>query len=251
MTSTFADVEKAILETIQENLQSVPKGAIVVRRSDNPPKKMPAIWLWSRSFTTSDVAVSRDGPTIGEVVRDEFNGDGEKVSFKLSSPPLRPLLSVEHPPDGLAREGEHFKIDYGAGMLTFFEPPSRGNKNLVVEYYGGKKAAEVKSLRVSLHYSLDVWATDHAEESIIIDEIVSVLVKTREYLESMGIEIRLRGGSDLTQKEGVPDGLSCRRLEFDAEANLILRMPIPRIQRIEVKTAQTARSAKASDGGRS
>jgi hypothetical protein len=212
---------------------------------------MPAIWVWNRSFTTSEVAVSTDGPTIGDVVRDEFSGDGEKLSFKLSTPPLRPILSVEHFPERRAKEGEHFKMDYGTGMLTFFQPPNRGSKNLVVEYYAGKKSAEVKSLRVNLHYALDVWANDHDEESLISDEIFSVFLKTRESLESKGIQIHLRGGSDLTQKDGVPDGLFCKRLEFDAEANLNLRMPISRIEKIEVRNAQPGRSVRVSEGKRS
>lgn len=210
---------------------------------------MPTISVWNRSFTTSDLAVSREGPTFGEVLKDEFSGDEKRVSFKLSALPLRPLLSVEHPPERLAKEGDDFKIDYGAGVLTFFEPPSRGSKNLVVQYYGGKKAAQVSGLRVNLQYFLDVWADDPEEESLIVDEIVSVLLKTRESLDSKGIQIQLRGGSDLTQKDGVPEGMFCRRLEFSAEAHLLLRIPIPRIEKIEVQRAQP-RGSGASDRGR-
>ncbi len=142
-------------------------------------------------------------------------------------------------------------MDYGTGVLTFFQPPKRGSKNLVVEYYAGKKSAEVKSLHVNLQYALDVWANDHDEEGVISDEIFSVFLKTRESLESKGIQIHLRGGSDLTQKDGVPDGLFCKRLEFDAEANLNLRMPISRIEKIEVRNAQPSGNVRVSGGKRS
>jgi len=205
-----------------------------LNRSDDPPKKMPAIYLWNVEFTSSDLSIGANAPESGKMLEEEFDGDGKRTDFKLTVPPLRPLLNIAYPRTRQRREGRDFKVDYSTGSIAFIEPPEKGRKNIFVQYHSGKDAAEVRGMRLLLTYNLDVWSDESEENSSLTNQVASILLKTRDSLASKGIALRLSGGRDLTSKDGIPSGVFCKRLQCLAEADMLVKMPIPRMEKIEM-----------------
>ncbi len=236
------EVDQTILEAIRENVSTVPKSTVVIQKSQVPPKKIPAIYLWNRGFTASDLSIGANAPETGDIVEDVFDGDARKTTFKLSTVPLRPLLLVETPANRVKKEGRDFTVDYSAGSLTLLDPPERGRKNMRVRYHSAKGSGEVKGLRVKLIYNVDVWASEQKESGSIVNEVASILLKTRESFESKGIQLKLTRGRDLTARDGIPDGVFCKRLECVAEADMFVKIPIPRIEKIELKRVEQSKT---------
>ncbi len=227
------EVDQAILDTIRQNLSTLPKSSVVLHRSDDPPKKMPAVYLWNAEFTSSDMTIGAYAGKEGKIVEDAFDGDGKRVEFKLSTLPLRPSVTIASP---LGREGRDYTVNYSTGMVKFNIPPEKGRKNVLVSYSSGKDSAEVRGLRLKLDYNLDVWSSEAEEGSILANQVASIILKTRDDLASKGISLRLSGGRDLTAaKDGIPSGVYCRRLDCIAEAEMLVKLPTPRIDRIEMK----------------
>jgi len=228
------EVDNVILETIRDSLGSVPKSNVLIHRSIVPPKKTPTIYVWNRAFKALDLSVGGDLGETGQLVMERFDGDGKKLKFKLSNPPLRPLLSAESPPERRLREGEDFKVNYQSGVLTLENPPEKGRENLFVRYRSGKGAGELKGLRVKLAYDVDVWASEAQEQSSLVNRIVSSLLKRKDDLGEKGIRLTILGGRDLTSRDGVPDGSFCKRVQCVAETNISVKLAIPRIETVEL-----------------
>jgi hypothetical protein len=233
------EVDQAILELIRDSVNSLPKTSIVIQKSTSPPKKIPIVYLWNRSFTASDVSIGAAAPETGERIEDRFSGDGKNASFKLSNPPLRPHLSVTLQGRTM-REGRDYRVDYSKGTLTFLQAPEKGQKNIQVSYASGKGASEVRAQRLRLTYNLDIWASEQSTGGTIMNEVASALLLSRDYLASQDIQLRLTGGRDVTDIDGIPDGLFCKRLECVAEADLFVKRHIPRIERIDFKKPEKA-----------
>lgn len=193
---------------------------------------MPAVYLWNDEFTSSDITIGAYAGDEGKAVEDAFDGDGKRNEFKLSTLPLRPTVNVVSP---AGREGRDFKIDYSTGTVLFINPPEKGRKNILVRYNSGKDSAEVRGLRLKLGYNLDVWSNEAEEGSVLANQVASIILKTRDDLALKGIALRLSGGRDLTSKDGIPSGVYCKRLDCTAEAEMLVKLPTPRIDRIEMK----------------
>ncbi|OLD04403.1 hypothetical protein AUG19_00315 [archaeon 13_1_20CM_2_54_9] len=235
MRTILPEVDQAILEAIREHVSRVPQKSILIRKSDSPPKTTPSVHIWNRAFTASDLSIGANAPEAGTTTEEQFDGDGKRISFKMSNPPLRPLSGVVIQPRRTLKEERDYTVDYARGILTFSEPPEKGRRNILLRYRSGKDAGEVKGLRLKLVYDLDVWATDVEEEGLIVSDIASAIMKTRETLASKGIQLRIEGGRDFSPNEGLPDGLLCKRVECTAEADMLVKIPIPRIEKIEVE----------------
>lgn len=239
MIGMLPEVDHAILEVIRQSLTTIPKSSVVLQRSDDPPKKLPAVYLWNSQFTSTDMSIGAFAGEQGKILEDTFDGDGSRREFKLTVPPLKPVMVVATPANRERREGRDFKVDYATGTLVFPDPPEKGRKNILVRYQSGKDAAEVRGLRLKLGYNVDVWSAEPEEGSILTNQVASIILKTREELASKGIELRLSGGHDLTSKDGVPSGVYCRRLDCIAEAEMIVKLPTPRIEKIQLKSRDT------------
>jgi len=231
------EVDQAILEALRGSVSRVPQKSVLIRRSETPPKTTPAVYLWNRSFTASDTSIGANVPETGAEIEEEFDGDGKKTVFKTSNPPLRPLSGIVVRPRSKLKEGRDFTVDYAKGVLSFSEPPEKGKKNILLRYRSAKDAGEVKGLKLKLVYDLDVWASDPAEEGSIVNDVASAILKTRDSLAAKGIQFRIAQGRDLEAGEGVPDGLLCKRVECTAEAELFVKIPVTRMEKIEVKTS--------------
>lgn len=126
-------------------------------------------------------------------------------------------------------------MDYAKGVVTFPQPPAKGRKNILVQYSSGKTAGQVKGLRLKLVYNLDVWTSTPEEHASLPTKLASVLISNQEALAAKGIQLRLTRGRDFTTKEGIPNGVLCKRLECIAEADMFVKIPMHRMEQIPIR----------------
>ena len=232
------EVDQAILEVLRENLANIPKKDILIQKSTTPPKKTPALYVWNRSFQASDSSIGGTGPESSEGVQDEFDGDGKRTQFELSGRPLRNQLTLEYPPGRARKEGEDFRVDYATGVVTFSSPPDKGRK-VAVRFLSSKGAGEAKMLRLKLVYDLDVWASDPSEIGSVTNQVASAVLLSRESLAAKGIQLRLVQGRDLPAQDNTPSEVYCKSLECIAEADMQVKVPYTRMEKILMKKPET------------
>jgi len=225
----FKTIESAIKEVLKEQLKSVPKGNIDTKKI-KLGEKLPAISIFNVSFDVKDVGV---GSSIGgENVRtqEKFSGDGENKEFILSEKPVRPLVIVEHPLGSRLNEA-NYTVDYGRGAVTFHKPPKKGEDNISVKYL---KPFEVKGLRLNLIYHIGVWASDEAQRDAIAVEVLEAILREETSLDQQGVNLKLVKGFNTSMDEG-SENVFGKTLEYMIEADLLVEVPYPRMERIEVK----------------
>ena len=232
------EVDQAILDALRAGLSGTSKIDIVIQKSDGPPKKTPAIFLWNRAFTAADTSIGGNAPESGQNEEDGFDGDGKRTEFKLSDPPLRSRVIVEYPTGKTKREGKDFTVDYASGVLTFQNPPEKGRKNVIARYTSGKGAGEVKGLRLKLRYNVDIWTSEPVAGGSVANQVASAVLLSQDSLASKGIQLRLLRGHDLSPQDGVSAGLFCKRLECIAEADLLVKIPYTRMEKILLKAPE-------------
>jgi hypothetical protein len=228
------EVDEAILEALRDNLTNIPKKDIVIQKSTTPPKKTPSLYVWNKAFQASDTSIGGTGPESSESVQDEFDGDGRRTQFELSGRPLRSQLTLEYPPGRAREEGTHFKVDYTTGVVTLSTPAEKGRK-IVVRFLSSKGAGEAKMLRLKLVYDLDVWASDPSEIGAVTNQVASAIILSRESLAAKGIQLRLVQGRDLPAQNGTPSEMYCKSLECVAEADMQVKIPYTRMEKIVMK----------------
>lgn len=166
-----------------------------------------------------------------ELTQESFVCDGKTTSFKLQGKPERPLVSVETPPKVPRTEPEDYRMDYSKGILTFRTPPEKGKENLVVRYYSASKAGSVKSVRMNVNYYVEVWAKDELERDRLTVEVIKALAMSQEDFATKGLHVKPVQGRNLEGR----DGIFAKRLMYSVEANLKVKIPAARIERVEVK----------------
>lgn len=234
MNRVLPEVDEAILEALRDNLTNIPKKDIVIQKSTTPPKKTPSLYVWNKAFQASDTSIGGSGPDTSETVQDEFDGDGKRTQFELSSRPLRSQLILEYPPGRPRQEGTDFKVDYIAGVVTLSTPAEKGRK-VTVRFLSSKGAGEAKMLRLKLTYDLDVWASDPSEIGAVTNQVASAILLSREPLAAKGIQLRLVQGRDLPAQDGAPSEMYCKSLECVAEADMQVKTPYTRMEKILMK----------------
>ena len=225
----FNRIESAIIEVLKEQLQSVPKGNIDIKKP-KPGGKLPAISVANVSFDVKDVGV---GSTIGgENARahEKFSGDGERTEFILSEKPVRPLIAVEHPPGSRLNEAD-YTVDYGRGVVIFRTSPKKGADNISVKYL---KPFEIKGLRLNLIYHIYVWASDEAQWDKIAVEVLEAVLREETSLDKQGVYMKLVKGFN-TSIDNEAENVFGKTLEYMIEADLRVEVPYPRMEKIDVK----------------
>ncbi len=225
----FNRIESAIIEVLKEQLQSVPKGNIDIKKP-KPGGKLPAISVANVSFDVKDVGV---GSTIGgENARahEKFSGDGERTEFILSEKPVRPLIAVEHPPGSRLNEAD-YTVDYGRGVVIFRTSPKKGADNISVKYL---KPFEIKGLRLNLIYHIYVWASDEAQRDKIAVEVLEAVLREETSLDKQGVYMKLVKGFN-TSIDDEAENVFGKTLEYMIEADLRVEVPYPRMEKIDVK----------------
>jgi hypothetical protein len=225
----FNRIESAIIEVLKEQLQSVPKGNIDIKKP-KPGGKLPAISVANVAFDVKDVGV---GSTIGgENARahEKFSGDGERTEFILSEKPVRPLIAVEHPPGSRLNEAD-YTVDYGRGVVIFRTSPKKGEDNISVKYL---KPFEIKGLRLNLIYHIYVWASDEAQRDKIAVEVLEAVLREETSLDKKGVYMKLVKGFN-TSIDDESEKVFGKTLEYMIEADLRVEVPYPRMEKIDVK----------------
>jgi len=225
----FNRIESAIIEVLKEQLQTVPKGNIDIKKP-KPGGRLPAISVANVSFDVKDVGV---GSTIGGEnarAQDVFSGDGERTEFILSEKPVRPLIAVEHPPGSKFNEAD-YTVDYGRGAVIFNSPPKKGEDNISVKYL---KPYEVRGLKLNLQYHIDVWASDEAQRDAITVEVMEALIREETSLNQQEVNLKLVKGFNMSLDDG-SENVFGKTLVFMIEADLRVEVPYPRMERIDLK----------------
>ena len=225
----FKKIESAIMEVLKEHLESVPKGNIDTKKI-NLGEKLPAISIVNVSFDVKDVGV---GSSIGgENVRtqEKFSGDGERKEFILSEKPVRPLVMVEYP-SGSRLNADDYTVAYSRGAVIFRTPPKKGEDNILVKYL---KPFEVKGLRLNLTYHIYVWTSDEAQRDAITVEVLEAILREETSLDQQGVDLKLVKGFNTSMDDGSGNVFG-KTLEYMIEADLLVEVPYPRMEQIEIK----------------
>jgi hypothetical protein len=224
----FKTIESAIKEILKEQLTSVPKGNIDTKKI-KLGEKLPAISIVNVSFDVKDLGV---GSSIGgEKVhtQEKFSGDGERKEYILSEKPVRPLVIVEYPSGSRLNEA-NYTVDYGRGAVTFYKPPQKGEDNISIKYL---KPFEVKGLRLNLIYHICVWASDEAQRDAIAVEVLETILREETSLDQKGVNLKLVKGFNTTMDDG-SENVFGKTLEYMIEADLRVKVPYPRMEKIDV-----------------
>ena len=225
----FKKIESAIIEVLKGQLESVPKGNIDAKKT-KLGEKLPAISIVNVAFDVKDVGV---GSSIGGEdvhAQEKFSGDGERKEFILSEKPVRPLVMVEHA-SGVRFNEADYTVDYGRGAVTFRTPPKKGEDNISVKYL---KPFEVKGLRLNLTYHICVWASDEAQRDEIVVEVLEAILREETSLDQQGVYLKLVKGFNTSMDDG-SGNIFGKTLEYMIEADLMVEVPYPRMERIDVK----------------
>ena len=116
-------------------------------------------------------------------VIEKFSGNGVKKIFKLSSPPLKPITRVEHPPGVILRENIDFTVNYEKQTILFKRPPKKGNENIVITYYDRNKVYEILYLTMSVVYRIHIYSKDPEKCNNLTVKILEIIFLNREKLE--------------------------------------------------------------------
>jgi hypothetical protein len=226
----FNKIETAIIRILQQNLTDVPNENIGTKKPDTD-KNLPAISLTNIDFAVEAVGIGR---FIGEEdieQQETFSGDGKKRGFTLTEKPLGQVIVVEHPPGKRLKESEDFTVDYETGMISVHEIPEKGENNIMVRY---TEPARINGLKFNLRYHFNVWATDEVQRDSITIKVVEILLREEESLNQQGIFLKPIKGFNISA-EVVPNGVYGKTIEYTVETELLVKTPVPRIEKIEVK----------------
>jgi hypothetical protein len=232
----FSRIETAIVKLLQDNLK-IPKDNIRAGKLDlKIEKNLPAVTLTVVDFNISEIGIGGSTESRSEGLQDKFSGNGENREFTLTRKPLRPITKVEHPISTEKKEETDYTVDYENGVITFISPPQKGKDNILVKYL---PPSETRGLRFDLKYYLETWARDEQQTNVIAVEIIETLLREGSSLARQGIFIRPVRGFNVPPNENVPEGVYGMTLEYSAETELQVEIPVPRIERtlIEVRKA--------------
>ncbi len=228
----FGDIENAMVNILQRNLEAVPKENIGTRKPDLKIKKnLPAISVANLDFKTDDVGMGRSVSSVDSETVERFSGDGKKIAFALGQKPLRPTVFVEHPAGTRLGEKANYTVDYEKAVVNFHSPPRKGTDNIVIRY---RMPVETKGVKFRLNYLINVWSQDAIQRDRITIDVIKALLKEEETFNRKGMLIKPLGGLNIPSDQ-VPEGVYGKTLEYMVEAYLHVETPLPRIEKIEFK----------------
>lgn len=221
----FAEIEEAIVEALQGNLEGVKKGGIGGSKV-TPKTGLPYVQVTNRGFKPADSGIGR--PVVpDDKVLDVFDGDGEEKVFTLSEKPVRPLLGVEV--DGLKAGSRAYTVDYREGTVALGRPPKKGEGNVKVTYL---KPYVTLGQRLSLVYEVNVWGKDEAQRDSLAEDAMMALLKEEEALNGQGLFLKLLDGSNLEEPGVEAMG---KRVLYEVEADLVVKIDVGRMEEIDVR----------------
>ncbi|MFC1803897.1 hypothetical protein ACFL0D_08045 [Thermoproteota archaeon] len=225
----FKKIESAIIEVLKGQLKNVPKGNIGTKKS-KLVGKLPAVSIVNVSFDVTDVGVGSSMGGESVKVQEKFSSDGEKKEFILSEKPARSQIVVENA-SGSRYNASDYTVDYSRGAVIFTSPPKKGEDNISVKYL---KPFEVKGLRLNLIYHIYVWASDEDQRDEIAVEVLEAILRDETSLDQQGVNMKLVKGFNASIDNEAEDVFG-KTLEYMIEADLIVEIPYPRMERIDIK----------------
>lgn len=232
----FELVGSEIVKALQENIPDIPKDRISTRKPDlKKTAKLPIISVSSSDFTFEDAGVGGGGTDVKEEAQEYLSGDGKTKTFALPSKPIRPLLRVEAPKGEFSRENDDYLVDYEKSVVTFRSPPPKGKDNILVKYYSAKTAGETKLVRMNIKFNVDVWADDETQRDGIAVDAIKALLLAQEDLAMKDIGLKPYQGQNLELEDGIANGVFAKRIVYGVETHLQVKLPVSRIERIEVR----------------
>ena len=226
----FNKIEAAIIEVLKENLEKVPKGSIISERPGSGAK-LPLVHVTNVSFEVKDSGFGQSVEAKDTLLEDVFSGDGVQREFVLTEKPLRPLISVEHPPKRRRNESD-YAVDYRKGVIAFRIPPTEGEDNVKVRY---SKPIEVKGLKLELNYNINVWAGDEALRDEVTVGVMEAMLRGESKLNESGVYLRPTRGFNMDSADVGPKGGFGKTIECTVEAEMRVEIPYPRMEEIDLK----------------
>jgi len=219
------------------------KQAILDEKVDpTKPGSLPTIAIYDAGFSFEKTGIGEAMGVTREQTQDEFSGDGIKSSFKLTNIAVRPLISVEVPPNNKLTEISEYTFDYLKNEITFRTPPpkiQKGKNNIFVTYSLAKSAGEVKGIRVKVHCNFDIWAKTSAQCDKLALSVVRSMLFAEDSLSAKGIHLTPLGGTTISDGDGgkIKD-LHARRLNYRVETDMSFVEKVPRIETIEISKSK-------------
>lgn len=232
---SLSEISAAFVKALQERVESVSGRNISSRSPRSDHGALPAVFVYSPGFTFEDVGLGGEGVEIREEMRESFSGDGSKTVFSLAGKAQRPLLRVETAAGQPQVESVDYKMDYARGVLTFRSPPPRGSGNVSVRYNSASGAGKTKQIHLDAAYHLEVWATNEKQRDDITVDLIEAVALSQEDFAKKGMQVRPVEGVDLYASGEIPGGVFAKRVVYRVEANLQVKMPAARIERVDVR----------------
>lgn len=218
----FNEIEEAIIEVLTTNIKSLGKSQV---SNAAPKNKLPYVQVSNTSFEAVDSGIGRHIDT-DELVTDVFSGDGKTAKFKLSEPPVRPIMSAEI---GGRRSGAvTFSVDFLEGSIVFKTPPPVGEDNVTVRY---RKPFEVHGLRLNLVYALTVSGKDESERDTVTEEVIKALIREEDSLAERGVSLKLVRGYNGEAAGGV----FSKVVEYVVDSDVSVKIEVPRISEVDLR----------------
>jgi len=231
----LGEISGDLARAIQENIESVNKKNINARSPPRSSTSLPAVFVYSPRFTFEDSGIGGEGTEIKDDKKESFNGDGVRTSFELEGKPQRPLLRVEAPSGQVQMENVDYRMDYAKGSINFRSAPPKGKNNVSVKYNSAAGAGKTKQVHLTVVCNVDVWAGNEKQRDDITVDVISAVSLSQEKLANEGKQVKPVEGVDLYGDAGLPDKVCAKRLVYQVEANLEVKIPAPRIERVDVR----------------
>ncbi len=231
----LGEISSGLVKALQDRMESVNRGNIASRSPRPEQIPLPAVFVYSPSFTFEDVGLGGEGVEVKEERRESFSGDGARTVFSISGKAQRPLLRVESSAGHMELENVDYKMDYSKGTITFRSPPPKGAENVSVKYNSATGAGKTKQIHLVTVYNLEVWAGNEKQRDDITVDMIKAVALAQEDFANKGMMVKPVEGIDLYASRDIPGGVFAKRLVYSVEANLQVKIPAARIERVDVK----------------
>lgn len=233
MDEMFSEIENLIIKVLRDNLDLVPRNNIGFKWVNfKRDLRLPAVSIENVDFKVEEPGIGRALNSVEKEIVEIFSGDGQETRFSLSKKPLKPTVKVEHPPGRKLREIVDYSIDYAEGVVIFNSPPILGDGNIVVRYH---TPVEIRGLKFKIKYHISVWADDESLRDAIAVKVIELLLREERRFTVQEIFLKPIGGFNVNSNELLPKSVYGKVLEYQVEAQLQVEVPVPRIERIEIR----------------
>ncbi|MBC7090790.1 MAG: hypothetical protein H5T50_02605 [Nitrososphaeria archaeon] len=217
------ELEERVLEVLRKEVKEVAGENIV---AGFKIEVKPSILLKNVAFKIDKSNIVEEE---GELVKEEFDGDGERKDYVLKETPSN-IVSVEHPPGKRLEEEHDFNVDYNKKTIVFRVQPSKGVKNVIVKYNTKVKKVEVNRLKIEAKYHVIIASKDRRQLDNLMENVVKAICQSEKSFEEIGATFRPYYGKIVDENQAI---LSCL-----AETELKLTRIIPAIERIEIRESK-------------